>query len=217
MTAALDVFEKSTIHNRSRTIFLVLEENFATLSSRRISTSTMWTELHGGFEYRNYQRRWTWAQEWWFFTDPDHPMRFRALPDTDPLARLIAEFRFNSLKQETNLGVTFGGGVAISNRIQFDIAYSQQPRRSGPDRLPRHQTVNCGISDCGFRIAESAIFGTVPTMWDSRRMAGTEGPPPDFCLMASHDIVFHKPETAQGLRPFPWPALSVCRALRSGV
>lgn len=123
LTAALDVshiyYSQQITDN-----FLILEDNFVKPLVKENFYIRDVTELHTGVEYRFYGRRWTWAARAGAFTDPDHPMRFKMLPDTDPIAGLVADFRFNSLEQKTNIGWTFGGGVAVSNRVQFDIAYS---------------------------------------------------------------------------------------------
>lgn len=123
LTAALDV---SRIYYSQQITdnFLMLEDNFERPLVKENFYINDVTEIHGGVEYRFYGRKWTWAARMGLFADPDHPLRFRSLPDTDPLGALVADFRFNSLKQQTNLGVTFGGGVAVSNRVQFDLAYS---------------------------------------------------------------------------------------------
>lgn len=81
------------------------------------------TELHLGGEYRFYQHKRVWALRAGLFTDPDHQLHFRALDVTGVPDRIL-NFRFNSLPQKTDVGATFGGGLAIANRFQFDAAAS---------------------------------------------------------------------------------------------
>lgn len=123
MTAALDV-SRILYSQQITDNFLILEDNFVKPLVKENFYIRDVTEVHGGAEYRFYGRRWTWAARAGAFAEPDHPLRFRMLPDTDPIAGLVADFRFNSLEQKTNIGWTVGGGMAVSNRFQFDLAYS---------------------------------------------------------------------------------------------
>ena len=82
------------------------------------------TELHFGGEYRIYRPSAIYAVRAGVFTDPDHQLRFRALPDTDPVAARILSFRFNTIPDHTDVGWTIGGGVAIANRFQMDVGAS---------------------------------------------------------------------------------------------
>lgn len=104
--------------------FFITPENFDPQLKRENFYINDITEIHSGAEYRFYQRRFTWAIRAGLFTDPDHQLHFRNLPGTNPLGAAVETFRFNSLPQHTDVGATFGGGIAISNRVQFDVAFS---------------------------------------------------------------------------------------------
>lgn len=82
------------------------------------------TEIHGGMEYRFYTRSLAWALRAGVFTDPSHPLLFRRLPDTPDFAAAVEGFRFNDSRGGNEAGGTFGLGVAISNRVQIDSAFS---------------------------------------------------------------------------------------------
>lgn len=82
------------------------------------------TEFHAGTEYRFYTSRIAWALRGGIFTDPSHPLVFQKLPGTPDFAASVESFRFNDNRSNTGLGGTFGAGLAINNRIQFDTAFS---------------------------------------------------------------------------------------------
>jgi long-chain fatty acid transport protein len=82
------------------------------------------TELHVGGEYRIYKQSAIYAIRAGFFTDPDHQLRFRTLPNTDPLAGRILSFRFNTIADHTDIGWTIGAGFALGNRFQMDLGGS---------------------------------------------------------------------------------------------
>lgn len=102
--------------------FLILSFRYATTKENYFINDV--SEFHAGGEYRLYRRGSVIAFRGGLFTDPDHQLHFRALPGTDQLAVNVLSFRFNSLPQHTDVGFTFGGGVAIKNRIQIDTAFS---------------------------------------------------------------------------------------------
>ncbi|MGH8636368.1 MAG: OmpP1/FadL family transporter [Burkholderiales bacterium] len=80
-------------------------------------------EWHGGAEYRFYRPGFTTALRGGVFTDPDHQLRFRS-GGNDPShpADKILNFRFNTVRPKTDVGVTAGLGIALANRLQFDVA-----------------------------------------------------------------------------------------------
>lgn len=83
------------------------------------------TEIHAGGEYRIYRQGKTIAFRGGVFTDPDHQMHYRSGGNnTRHIADRLLRFRFNSLAQQTDVGVTAGGGIAIANKFQIDAATS---------------------------------------------------------------------------------------------
>jgi long-subunit fatty acid transport protein len=111
--------------------FLILD--FINLLNRRNYFINDVTEFHMGAEYRIYRRGNTFAIRGGLFTDQDHQLHFRSLPDTDPVAAAVESFRFNSLKQPDVVGATFGAGVALNNKIQIDAAFGFS--RNGNDAI----------------------------------------------------------------------------------
>ncbi len=106
-----------------------ITENFLILDFRDTTTLDHYFiddvfEFHTGAEYRLYHEDKVIAFRAGLYTDPDHQLHFRALPGTDPLTADVLSFRFNSLKQKTDVGITFGAGIALANRVQVDSAFS---------------------------------------------------------------------------------------------
>lgn len=95
------------------------------LSAANFSVRDVW-ELHAGAEYRHYLAGVTLAVRAGVFTDPDHRLQFT--PTNDRQAQKVMDYQFNTIDQETDLGYTFGGGVAVG-RTQVDIAVSLSPDR----------------------------------------------------------------------------------------
>lgn len=86
------------------------------------------TELHIGAEYRLYNRPFTMAFRGGLFTDPTHALRYvRGRNNLDHPADKLLEFRFNTLPDAANLGVTAGWGIILRNRVQIDVAASRSP------------------------------------------------------------------------------------------
>ncbi|PWT90192.1 MAG: hypothetical protein C5B54_07595 [Acidobacteria bacterium] len=121
LTLALDV-SRIDYSSQITKNFLIL--NFISQLTRANYFIEDVTELHAGGEYRFYRTHQTFAVRAGVFTDPDHQLHFRALAGTDPFAAAVENFRFNSLKQHTDVGVTAGFGAAFANRFQADAAYS---------------------------------------------------------------------------------------------
>jgi hypothetical protein len=59
------------------------------------------------------------------FTDPSHALRFQSGGNNlaHP-ANTLLDFRFNTVADRTDVGVTVGAGVALANRLQIDSAAS---------------------------------------------------------------------------------------------
>jgi long-chain fatty acid transport protein len=95
------------------------------LTRENFSVRDVW-ELHCGAEFRIYRPSLTLAFRVGGFTDPDHRVRFRQT-GPDAVATTLLDFRFNSVADETDLGVTVGFGVMHRNRLQFDVAGSFSP------------------------------------------------------------------------------------------
>ena len=107
----------------------LITENFLILDFRDTSTVKNYFiedvfEGHFGAEYRLYYRNRVIAFRAGMYTDPDHQLHFRATPGQDQRTVNVLSFRFNSLEQKTDLGVTFGAGIALANRVQIDSAFS---------------------------------------------------------------------------------------------
>ncbi len=81
-------------------------------------------EFHSGAEYRLYYTDRVIAFRAGLYSDPDHQLHFRASPGQDQRTVDVLSFRFNSLEQKTDVGVTFGAGIALANRVQIDTAFS---------------------------------------------------------------------------------------------
>jgi hypothetical protein len=80
-------------------------------------------EWHGGAEYRFYRPNFTTALRGGVFTDPDHQLRFRSGGNNPSHpADKILNFRFNTVQPKTDIGVSAGWGIALANRLQFDVA-----------------------------------------------------------------------------------------------
>lgn len=104
--------------------FLVVDfmDSAAELTRDNFFIESAW-EAHLGTEYRLFFRRATVGLRAGVFTDPDHQLRF--VPnDNGHVANSILDFRFNTASQKTDVGVTFGAGVALFNRVQIDAAGS---------------------------------------------------------------------------------------------
>jgi len=85
-------------------------------------------EMHAGMEWRHYGARTTFALRGGAFTDPDHRLRFRSGGNNpDHPADYLLNFRFNTGRSKTDVGVTAGGGVTLLNRVQIDAATSFSP------------------------------------------------------------------------------------------
>jgi long-chain fatty acid transport protein len=85
-------------------------------------------EVHAGMEWRHYGARTTFALRGGAFTDPDHRLRFRSGGNNpDHPADYLLNFRFNTGRSKTDVGVTAGGGVTLLNRVQIDAATSFSP------------------------------------------------------------------------------------------
>ena len=85
-------------------------------------------ETHAGVEWRHYGSRITYALRGGAFTDPDHRLRFKSGGNNpDHPADTLLNFRFNTGRSKTDVGVTAGGGMTILNRVQLDIATSVAP------------------------------------------------------------------------------------------
>jgi long-subunit fatty acid transport protein len=85
-------------------------------------------EVHAGMEWRHYGARTTFALRGGAFTDPDHRLRFRSSGNNpDHPADYLLNFRFNTGRSKTDVGVTAGGGVTLRNRVQIDAATSFSP------------------------------------------------------------------------------------------
>ena len=84
-------------------------------------------EFHAGAEWRWYGRR-TFSLRGGIYTDPDHRLRFQS-GGNDPShpADPLSNFRFNTGRSTTDVGVTGGGGVTLFNRVQIDGAVSFSP------------------------------------------------------------------------------------------
>ena len=62
------------------------------------------------------------------FTDPDHRLRFRSGGNNpEHPADYLLNFRFNTGRSRTDVGVTAGAGVTLLNRVQIDAATSFSP------------------------------------------------------------------------------------------
>ena len=121
ITAAFDA-SRTRYSQQITDKFLILSFRYATTKENYFIDDV--TEIHTGAEYRFYRRGTVIAVRGGLFTDPDHQLHFRPLPGTDQFASDVLSFRFNSLAQHTDVGYTFGGGVAIANRVQIDSAFS---------------------------------------------------------------------------------------------
>jgi long-subunit fatty acid transport protein len=85
------------------------------------------TELHAGVEYRWYGTP-TMAFRAGVFSDPDHPLRFRSGGNNSAHpADALLDFRFNTIPNRDEVGLTAGWGTAIANRVQLDMAGSFSP------------------------------------------------------------------------------------------
>ena len=84
-------------------------------------------EFHAGAEWRWYGRR-TFSLRGGVYTDPDHRLRFQS-GGNDPThpADPLSNFRFNTGRSTTDVGVTGGGGLTLFNRVQIDGAVSFSP------------------------------------------------------------------------------------------
>ena len=104
--------------------FLIVDfmDSSAELTQENFSIRDVW-ETHVGAEYRHYRPGLTIAARAGFFTDPDHKLRFIPV-DNDHIAQKLLNFRFNTIAPKTDVGITFGGGVAFSNKFQLDMAVS---------------------------------------------------------------------------------------------
>ena len=102
--------------------FLIVDFMVSELTPADFSIRDVW-EIHSGAEYRHYRPGWTFAVRGGVFTDPSHQLRFTPQRD-DILFADRLDFRFNSLPSRTNVGATFGAGVAIKNKVQLDFAAS---------------------------------------------------------------------------------------------
>ena len=87
-------------------------------------------EFHAGAEWRWYGRR-TFSLRGGVYTDPDHRLRFQS-GGNDPThpADPLSNFRFNTGRSTTDVGVTGGGGLTLFNRVQIDGAVSFSPDAS---------------------------------------------------------------------------------------
>ena len=121
LTTSLDlsrIFYSQQVTNK----FLILTF-FELLSHQNFFIDDVW-EFHAGAEYRFHAAGSTIGLRAGLFTDPAHPLRFRAFPDTDPFVASIQAFRFNSLRPKTDVGITAGAGFVLANRVQLDAAVS---------------------------------------------------------------------------------------------
>jgi hypothetical protein len=85
-------------------------------------------ELHAGLEWRHYGPKRTFAFRGGAFTDPDHRLRFRSGGNNlEHPADYLLNFRFNTGRSKTDVGVTAGGGLTLLNRVQIDAATSFSP------------------------------------------------------------------------------------------
>lgn len=85
-------------------------------------------ETHAGLEWRRYGSKITYALRAGAFTDPDHRLRFRSGGNNpDHPADTLLNFRFNTGRSKTDVGVTAGGGLTLLNRVQLDLAASLAP------------------------------------------------------------------------------------------
>jgi long-chain fatty acid transport protein len=104
--------------------FLIVDfmDSAAGLSRDNFFIRDVW-EIHTGAEFRWYRSTITAAVRGGVFTEPDHRLRFRPAPNAH-VAQALLDFRFNTVPAATDVGVTFGGGLAIRNHVQFDFAMS---------------------------------------------------------------------------------------------
>jgi len=88
-------------------------------------------EVHAGAEWRWYGTRRTISVRGGVYSDPDHRLRFKS-GGNDPThpADPLSNFRFNTGRSTTDVGVTGGAGVTLFNRIQIDGAVSFSPDAS---------------------------------------------------------------------------------------
>jgi long-subunit fatty acid transport protein len=88
-------------------------------------------EMHAGAEWRWYGSRRTISFRGGVYSDPDHRLRFRS-GSNDPThpADPLSNFRFNTGRSTTDVGVTGGAGVTLFNRVQIDGAVSVSPDAS---------------------------------------------------------------------------------------
>lgn len=104
--------------------FLIVDfmDSAAELTKDNFFIRDTW-EVHLGSEYRMFFPGAAVALRAGVFTDPDHQLRFKG-NNNGHVANSILDFRFNRASQETDVGVTFGAGVALFNRVQLDAAGS---------------------------------------------------------------------------------------------
>jgi hypothetical protein len=122
-TVALDV-TRTLYSQRVTENFLIVDfqDPVAGLSAANFYVNDV-TDVHTGHEYRLYLRKSTVAFRGGIFTDPSHPLRFRSGNNNHSHpAEALLDFRFNTVPDRTDVGVTAGGGIAIADRIQVDVA-----------------------------------------------------------------------------------------------